>query len=59
MLEVVSVLTSFHRNHARIKMLRVSISVIRFLSLLNRVFSQNKRSTATTRAPMATRRGRR
>ena len=29
MLEVVSVLTSFHRNHARIKMLRVSISVIR------------------------------
>jgi len=39
MFEVVSVLTSFHRNHARIKMLRVSISVIRFLSILNLVYT--------------------
>lgn len=39
MLEVVSVLTSFHRNHHRNKMLRVSISVIRFLSVLNLVYT--------------------
>jgi hypothetical protein len=39
MFEVVHVLTSFHRNHERMKMLRVSLSVIRFLSILNLVYT--------------------
>ena len=37
--EVIDVLTSFRRDHARLKHYRVSLSVIRFLSILNFVYT--------------------
>ncbi len=39
MLEVVNVLASFRENHERLKLYRVSLSVIRFLSILNFVYT--------------------
>lgn len=38
-IEVISVLTSFRQNHERLKLYRVSLSVIRFLSILNFVYT--------------------
>lgn len=37
--EVIYVLTSFRQNHERLKLYRVSLSVIRFLSILNFVYT--------------------
>ncbi|TRY67079.1 hypothetical protein TCAL_05965 [Tigriopus californicus] len=37
--EVITVLTSFRQNHERLKLYRVSLSVIRFLSILNFVYT--------------------
>ena len=37
--EVINVLSSYTQNHERLKVLRVSLSVIRFLSILNFVYT--------------------